>query len=208
MTFFRDVARDQNPTLRWVYLALVVLGSIGAHLASEFAAMGSDAGEVLFSVRHIYLGLAGLAALAFAVRELMTIRLASSNPRDFKRRIEMGLTTLPFAGKLHFGPVTAVLFLLIGGATEIGEGCPLCGHDVGAGVAGAVLCSALLALIVRVFTRRLPSIAAAIEEYVPAPHDVDSDTSRERVPATAPLPQCVWFPQLFNRPPPVPAASR
>jgi hypothetical protein len=208
MTSARTMKNAADPTLRWVYLALVVIGSIGAHLASEFGAMGSDADQITFSPRHIYLGIAALAALIFAAREILALRSVSDNARDFKRRIEMGIATLPFAGKHRFGPATAGLFLLIGGATEIGEGCPLCGHDVAAGIGIAVIGSVVLAALVRLFTRRLPSIASAVVEYVAAVTEPEAPPDLALTFDVAPLHEFLWFAQLFNRPPPVPAASR
>jgi hypothetical protein len=199
-----ELARAQ--TLRWVYLALIVLGSIGAHLTAEFAAMGGDADEVALSPRHLYLGLAAVAALAFALCELIAMRKSSSGARDFKRRMEIGIGTLPLAGTPWFTPATAASFLTIGGITEIGEGCPLCGHDVTAGVIGAFLGSLLVGLVVRAFTRRMPSLASAVDEYLTAePHD--SGFARYATAfAPARLPRSVWYPFLFNRPPPVRAS--
>jgi hypothetical protein len=208
MTLASMVSHAQTRTLRWVYLALVVLGSIGAHLASEFGAMGRDAGEVALSPRHVYLGVAAIVSLAFAIRELLVLRAASSSSRDFKRRIEMGLSALPFAGKRYFGVATAGLFLLIGGATEIGEGCPIAGHDIWAGVFGALICSLGLALAVRAFTRRLPSIAAALLEFVPARRDRVSVSRRHVIEEAIPLSEFLWYAHLECRPPPVPAAIR
>lgn len=190
-------------TLRWVYLALVVLGSIGAHLTAEFAAMGSDADAVALSPRHLYLGLAAIGALAFALAELVALRRISSGSRDFKRRMEMGIGTLPLAGTPWFAPATGALFLGIGAVTEIGEGCPLCGHDVTAGVIGAFLGSLLLGLAVRAFTKRMPSMATAIDEFVSAQAPPEGVARYAPALAVARLPRSVWYPFLFNRPPPI-----
>src|ERR1700730_17652614 len=132
------------PTLRWLYLACVVLGGIGAHLISEYAAMGSDAAVVTATANLLYLAIAGIAV---AARELMVLRARASSGRDAKRLAEIGLAALPFAGKRHFWLATAGLQFAIGGLTEIGEGCPLCGHDIIAGIGGALLGAIVLSLI-------------------------------------------------------------
>jgi hypothetical protein len=191
------------PTLRWLYLACVVFGSIGAHLISEFAAMGSDAAAVVVSPRHVYLAIGGIAALAFAIHELVVLRARASSGRDAKRLAEMGLAALPFAGKRHFWLATAGLQFAIGGLTEIGEGCPLCGHDIIAGVAGALLGAVVLSVIARALTRRLPSIASSLVEFTPVAGK--SALLWKTAAAATPivLARFLRFARLFNRPPPI-----
>jgi hypothetical protein len=198
------------PTLRWLYLACVVLGSIGAHLISEYAAMGSDAAVVAVSPRHLYLAIAGIAALAFAIRELMTLRARASNGRDAKRLAEIGLAGLPFAGKRHFWLVTAGLQFAFGGFTEIGEGCPLCGHDVIAGVAGALVGAIVLSLIARALSARLPSIASALVEFAPVAGKGAHAWKTAAAATPIVLAEFLWYARLFNRPPPAlqPALNR
>jgi hypothetical protein len=186
----------------WVYLACVVVGSIGAHLVSEFAAMGSDAVAVTFSPRHIYLGVAGILALVFALRELLSLRARASSGRDAKRLAEIGLASLPFAGKRHFWLATAALQFFIGGLTEIGEGCPLCGHDIAAGVIGALVGAVVLSALARALTRRLPSIASALVEFA-AVAGVSDDRWKCALRATPRVISAfLWYARLFNRPPP------
>ncbi|HXW75918.1 MAG TPA: hypothetical protein VEJ20_00755, partial [Candidatus Eremiobacteraceae bacterium] len=61
--------------LRPFYALLVGVGAIVAHIASEFAAMGSDADSVLFSARHLYLGLAAVIGTAvFIIRMRVLLR--------------------------------------------------------------------------------------------------------------------------------------
>lgn len=197
-------AIDRNvPTLRWAYLAVVVLGGIGAHLVSEFAAMGSGAEAVAISPRHIYLGLAAITSLFVAYRELTAMVRGASSGRDAKRIAEMGLATLPFAGRRHFWLVTAALQFAVGSVTEIGEGCPLCGHDVIAGIAGAVLGAVLLALFARALSKRLPTVAQALATY--APRTESTEAPRVAVHEAAPLvvDEFLSYAQLFDRPPPV-----
>lgn len=178
------------------------MGSIGAHLISEFAAMGSDAEAVTFSLRHLYLGLAGLAALIVAVREVLVLQARASSRRDAKRLAEIALQSLPFSGKGHFWLATAGLQLAIGGFTEIGEGCPLCGHDVVAGFGGALIVAVLLSLVARALTRRLPSIASAMIEFVSAGDQAGERRTPSQVAAPIVVPNFVWLAHLFNRPPP------
>jgi hypothetical protein len=192
----------QVPSLRWVYLACVVIGSIGAHLVSEFAAMGSDAEKLSVSPRHLYLLVAALAALLFAVREVRQLRASSSGGRDFKRKIELGLASLPFSGTGRFWMATAGLQLAIGAITEIGEGCPLCGHDVAAGIGGAVIGALVLSLLARAMSQRLPSIASAFVEFVPASALAAGKVRTAIVAVPIVLSEFLWFARLFNRPPP------
>lgn len=198
----KKTAAIQVPTLRWVYLACVVLGGIGGHLASEFAAMGSDAEKLSVSPRHLYLALAAVAALLFAIRELRQLRATASGGRDFKRKVELGLASLPFGGKGRFWIATAGLQLAVGSLTEIGEGCPLCGHDVAAGIGGAIIGALALSLLVRVFSARLPSIASAFAEFIPALAHAAGKLRCAIIAVPIVLAEFLWFARLFNRPPP------
>lgn len=185
-----------------IYLSIVVMGSIVAHLASEFFAMGVEANAVALSPKHIYLGIAALIAAAIGVHQAFALLRSSHGGRDLKRELNVGLATLPFRGRGMFFAFTAGLQLAISMATEIGEGCPFCGHDVSAGVVGALLTVVLLAFAARAIGRRLPSIAVALHALFidPAGRSDALVVSRS---ATAPLvPSIIWFAQLYNRPPP------
>ncbi|HKW45477.1 MAG TPA: hypothetical protein VJN22_07455, partial [Candidatus Eremiobacteraceae bacterium] len=92
-------SKADAPNLRPFYLLLVGVGCIVAHLASEFAAMGSDAENVVFSARHWYLGLLALAGIVTLVSNAHALLRRSSNGRDLKRILHIGLATLPFGGK-------------------------------------------------------------------------------------------------------------
>jgi len=184
------------------YLSIVVLGSIVAHLASEFFAMGTDADAIALSPRHFYLGVAALIAAAIAAQQMLALWRNSLGGRDLKRELHIALETLPFRGRGGFLIFTAALQFGISMTTVVGEGCPFCGHDVWAGVIGALLTIVLLAFAARTIGRRLPSLAAAISALFidPARHADAVVVSRA---AAAPLsPRFVWFEQLYNRPPP------
>jgi hypothetical protein len=190
-----------QPNLRIFYLLSIAVGAIGAHLAAEFAAMGSEADSVVFSARHWYLGLAVVVGICVFIVSATALLQSCENGRDLKRMLSVGLDSLPFHAK---GPryyiLTAGLQLAIGMATQIGEGCPFCGHDVTAGVLGAVATTVLVSLVTRWVGSRLTCLAGLLVRHL------------RRAPATAPtvLAQparnCsrldVWFPLMFNRPPP------
>jgi hypothetical protein len=189
--------------LRALYAALVVFGAIGTHLVSEFAGMGSAAGGVTFSSRHIYLGLGAVGSLALALRAIGSMLAHASGPRDAKRLAEIGLASLPFGGRRSFVPFTAALQFVLGGATEIGEGCPLCGHDIAAAIAGALVGAIVLAFAVRALGKRLPRVACAIVAFLPAANA--SDEPHEHAVVHEPIVRAdfLWCSRLFSRPPPV-----
>lgn len=197
----------QDPSLRLLYLACVVLGGVVTHLISEFAAMGSDADRVALSPRHLYLGVAAIVAILIAIRELVVLRSRAKGGRDAKRLAELGLASLPFNGKRHFWIITACLQLAVGGVTEIGEGCPLCGHDIVAGVGGALLGAIVLALLARALGNRLPSIASALSEFVPLAGRSTARWAAKMRTTPVARAEFLWFARLLNRPPPVLASS-
>jgi hypothetical protein len=191
------------PSLRIFYLLLIGVGSILAHLTTEFASMGSDADSVVFSARHWYLGLAALAGIVVLIVRGRAFLRHASGARDLKRILQVGLAALPFGAKgVRYYAVTAGLQLSIGALTQIGEGCPFCSHDVVAGLLGATLTVLLLALVTRAISKQLPSLVTALAGYVP--HTTGSNAAafvrRNVVTTTAGL--GFWFPLLFNRPPP------
>jgi hypothetical protein len=192
-----------TPSLHVFYLLLIGVGSLLAHLASEFAAMGSDADSVVFSARHWYLGLAALAGICiFAMRGRALLRVATSQ-RDLKRIMGVGLDALPFGARgVRYYALTAGLQLAIGALTQIGEGCPFCSHDVIAGVVGAIVTVLFLAVVTRAIGSKLPSLVTALTGY--AYHTSNSAATmfvRSEC-SLAVAGSDVWFPLLFNRPPP------
>jgi hypothetical protein len=193
-----------TPDLRIFYALLVGVGALIAHLASEFAAMGSGADDVLFSPRHAYLGIATIAGIAIFCVQWKKVTRESSNFRDLKRMLHVGLESLPMRGRgPAFMMLTAGLQLGFGMLTELGEGAPIAGHDVAAGVLGASLVAILVALVVKAAARRLPDIVEAIVRYAPAPSG-DRGAIAHRRRQDAPVIRCAeWTPQLFNRPPPL-----
>ncbi|HYK52505.1 MAG TPA: hypothetical protein VEV38_03150 [Candidatus Eremiobacteraceae bacterium] len=191
------------PDLRRTYLALVIMGSIGAHLVSEFAGMGIAAGRITLSPLHYYLGAALLIALLVLTNDLSALLSNASSRRDAKRLAEIGLMSLPFAGKRGFITTTACLQFALGWTTVVAEGSPLLGHDVGAGAIGAIISAFILSLVIRAITRRLPSIAQAVVEYYPVTaQDPQCGAFVEQQPACDARATDVWCSRLFNRPPP------
>src|SRR5690349_20364864 len=126
----------RHPDLRRAYLALVVMGGTGAHLVSEFAGMGLAAGRITLSPLHYYLGAALLVALVVLTRDLSTLFSNASNRRDAKRLAQIGLQSLPFAGKRGFLTTTSCLQFAVAWTTVVAEGSPLLGHDMAAGAIG------------------------------------------------------------------------
>ncbi|HME80638.1 MAG TPA: hypothetical protein VKF82_01030 [Candidatus Eremiobacteraceae bacterium] len=185
-----------------VYLCLVGLGSIVAHIASEFFAMGPDADSIALSPKHLYLGIAALVCAIVAVQQAVALWRSSSSGRDLKRQLHVGLESLPFRGRGAFYAFTAALQFGIGLTTQIGEGCPFCGHDIGAGIAGTILTVFLMALAGRAIGRRLPTIAAAIAAFFVQPSSRPQALIATRNVAVLGLPRFIWFSQLYNRPPP------
>jgi len=196
-------ATQAYPSLRIFYLLLIGVGSLLAHLAAEFAAMGSGADSVLFSTRHLYLGLGALAGIViFIACGRALLRRATSRP-DLKRLLSNGLEELPFGGRgVRYYALTAGLQLAIGALTQIGEGCPFCSHDVIAGIVGAMLTVLLLALVTRAIGSQLPRLVSALAGYAPRSFESPSALFLRRDCATVSTGRGAWFPLLFNRPPP------
>lgn len=191
------------PTLIRVYLALVVIGGIGSHVISEFAGMGAAAAAVAFSRLHAYLGVALILAIVVLVRDLRNLVANAANARDAKRIAEIGLASLPFGGKTsRFWFATAGLQFAVAWSTVIAEGSPLLGHDVAAGMIGAVVGAALIALLTRALTRSLPTLASVIVEFQPAVPTSTHSMANAEAPAPA-FAACTWCSRLFNRPPPI-----
>ena len=191
------------PDLRPFYLLVVVIGGIAAHLASEFAAMGSDASSLLFSPRHWYLGLAVVAGVVYLAGRVRALRLQSSSRRDFKRGLRIGLSDLPFGGRgAAFYAFTAALQFAVGMSTEVGEGAPIAGHDVVAGIVGALLVVLALLFATKAVARTLPAIVAVLMQLLPSSGGASDEMvahSRRAVPL---LRRPTWYPNLLNRPPP------
>ncbi len=202
-------ATQANPSLRIFYLLLIGVGSLLAHLAAEFAAMGSNADSVVFSTRHLYLGFTALAGIVvFILCGRALLHRATSKP-DLKRMLSNGLEALPFGGRgARYYALTGALQLAVGALTQIGEGCPFCSHDVIAGILGAMLTVLLLALVTRAIGSQLPRFVSALAGYVPRTFGSPSATFLRRSFVSASTGRGAWFPQLFNRPPPRPLSLR
>jgi hypothetical protein len=193
----------RHPDLRRAYLALVVMGGTGAHLVSEFSGMGLAAGRITLSPLHYYLGAGLLVALVVLARDLSTLFSNASNRRDAKRLAEIGLQSLPFAGKRGFLTITSCLQFAVGWTTVVAEGSPLLCHDVAAGAIGAVFTAFVLSLFLKAITRRLPDIAQAVIEFCIAAAREPQRKANVEQPMLAARAQDIWSSRLFNRPPPL-----
>jgi len=196
--------RQGNPAgLRPLYLLLVGVGAIAAHLASEFAAMGAAADRVLFSPRHWYLGVACLTGIVvLCLRGRALVRHASSG-RDFRRMLAIGLRELPFAGKgVAFYAFTAALQFGAGMATEFGEGAPIEGHDMAAGILGALLVVLALAFASKLLARSLPHVVEALVRLVPACAEPSGTRCRRHERPAPDARRSIWNVHLESRPPP------
>lgn len=189
-----------------VYLAVVVLGSILAHIAAEFFAMGSDADAVALSPRHLYLAVAALACATFAFARVRALLKSVKGLRELKRELHIALESLPLRGR---GPAfyvfTAAIQFGVSLATQYGEGCPFCSHDIAAGIAGALLTVIALALCAWLVALRLPSLAAAVEALFVEPQRDQHTIFVTRGAAARAFPRFIWSAQLYNRPPPLPS---
>lgn len=185
-----------------LYLAIVGAGSIVAHIATEFAGMGSQAEGLVFSTLHTYLAVGAALCAVAAWLQARQLWSASSGGRNLQRVLLHAIEALPFRGRGCFFILTAALQFGVGLLTQIGEGCPLCTHDVVSGALGALVTVVLLALAIRALGAKLPTIAAAIFEFVAA-----RPSGAAWAPATAanlgtPALASVWSAPLYNRPPP------
>jgi len=190
------------PDLRRAYLALVVMGGIGAHLASEFAAMGAAAGRITLSPLHYYLGAALFAAVAVLAHDLRALSSNATSGRDAKRLAEIALTSLPFGGRRGFLTMTASLQFAVAWTTVVAEGSPLFGHDVGAGAVAALLGALLLSLVIRAISRRLPTFACAVVEFEPVPDETPHVRALLDEPGLDAFLHDIWCSRLYDRPPP------
>jgi hypothetical protein len=197
-------SNPDTPDLRPFYLLLVGVGCIVAHVASEFAAMGAGAENVLFSAKHWYLGvlaLTGVVTLFICGRALVR---RSSGAHDLKRLLHNGLTTLPFGGSgARYFTLTAALQLALGMLTQYGEGCPFGTQDIAAGVLGALLTVVLFGFAAREFGRRLPAVVAALVNFLPTTGEIVSLFVDRFASARITSRSTVWSAHLYNRPPPL-----
>jgi len=197
------VDKRTSPDLRVFYLLLVGVGSLFAHVAAEFAAMGAQADHLVFSARHWYLGCAALAGIGVFIVRSRSLVAQAQGGRDLKRLLTLGLEALPLRGRgFGYYSLTAVLQLAVGSLTQLGEGCPFCSHDVIAGLLGALVTVVLLGMVTRVIGRRLPAFVCVLAGHR-AVQDQKDATRFVRIELPGPTQSLgVWFPLLFNRPPP------
>lgn len=189
-----------------LYLAGIGLGGIVAHFASEFAAMGRAAESVALSPRHGYLAFLALLCAAVVWREIAKLLHGAEDYRDIQRALRSGFEALPLRGRGWFLPLTAGLQFAVSQTTEFGEGCPFCGHDVIAGLIGALVTSIIIVLLWRALSRRLPRIAALLVVFLAVQRQADQSVYARRHFSAASLAPAIWPHQLFSRPPPLPIA--
>jgi hypothetical protein len=142
-----------------LFAALAAPFGIAAHLVSELAGLGlHDDVDVLFSARHGYLALIAFAAMA------VIGAIARATPhRERRRRVAELVAALPMRGRgLGFVAISFALQFGFFAVTQIGEGCPLCGGDVLAGVLAAAVAALLGALLVAYGQRRFLEFACAL----------------------------------------------
>lgn len=134
------------------FVATTLPLAILAHLAGELAGLGEQSRfVVVFSGRHAYFVGLGLAAL-FAFRAIA--RSAGRVPSEI--RLEGLLRALPFGGRgARFAALTFAAQLAFFVATQIAEGCPLCGGDVAVGVCAAIVVAAIGSVLLALCERRL-----------------------------------------------------
>jgi hypothetical protein len=200
----RLAQREPQRRLNRVYPAGVVLGAVVTHLASEFFGMGADAdAHIVLSPRHIYLAVAALVCLAIIVFEARRLVRSASGVRDLKRLLSNETSALPLGGGWLFCILAAAVQFAAGVGSAIGEGCFFCGHDVLAGVIGALVTAIMLALMLRAAVARLPRLAASIAGMLLPAVCQAPPALRPRF-AFAWSPRLVfWSPQIANRPPPL-----
>lgn len=141
-----------------LYLAMSVPFGIAVHLGSEFAGLGRDADDLIFSPLHAYLGIIGIAA--FAV--FLVVSGVFAAPSERRRRFALLANSLPYGGVgSRFFALSAVLQFGFFAVTQIGEGCPVCRGDLFVGIAAA-LAASLLGAKLLAFLRRGLMIAAGL----------------------------------------------
>ena len=185
-----------------IFVALTVPFGIAAHLISEVAGLGWNAGaEAVVSPRHLYLTLIAAVALAgFA----MALRGVAPNYR--RRAIADLIAALPFRGEgVRFTALSFALQCGFFAATLIGEGSPLAGGDVAVGVLAACIASLAGAPAVAFGAHRFVEIALALAWFVPriAPRERAFHTPIAY--RRAPRRRGAFLTSRASRPPPAPA---
>jgi hypothetical protein len=201
--WLKQISVESPFKLGRIYLATVVLGALVTHLSSEFFGMGADAdSQILFSPRHIYLGLAAIACVFVLWHEFRRLISGSNGVRDLKRVVSIGISKLPWGGGWKLCLLTAVLQFAIGVGSAVGEGCFFCSHDAFFGIAGALLTALLLAIAGHFITARLPRLAAALSARLQPIRSCELSLRREPPSGWSARP-IFWSLQLANRPPPI-----
>jgi hypothetical protein len=142
-----------------VFFAFTTPLGIAAHLVSEFAALGRhDDLAIVLSPRHAYLGV--LAVMAACALALALRRVPADERRACVERLVAGL---PFGGRgVRFTAVSFAAQFAFFALTQLGEGAPLSGGNVLAGVLAAALAAAIGALAVVLGQRRVLDFVLAL----------------------------------------------
>jgi hypothetical protein len=136
------------------FAALSVLCGIGAHLVAELASLGPTAdGHLIFSARHVPLGLLTLAALIALVVAARQCHVHACLCGERVCRCASRLLPLAFVAQ----SVVCV-------TTQLGEGTPIEAGDLTVGVLAALLAGGLGALVIVFAQRRL--VGALAELFV------------------------------------------
>lgn len=193
-------------TIRRILMPALVLGAILTHLASEFFGMGADADAgILLSPRHAYLALIAIACFVFITIEARRLLARASGKLDLKRQLCNGVSQLPLGAGWRFYALAIALQFALGVGSAVGEGCFFCGHDVFFGIVGALLTAAVLAVIGKLLTARLPRLAAAIADILLPVVRFDSNAKRTDPTCISSARPIFWSLPLANRPPPLTA---
>ncbi len=166
--------------------------------------MGADAdAHIVLSPRHAYLALIALASAAVIVCEIRGLLQRASGVRDFKRLLSNEIAALPLRGGWQFYLLAATLQFATGVGSAVGEGCFFCGHDMIAGVVGALATAVLLAIAGRLVAARLPRVTASLAAMLLPVADRTLHALRPSLDFAWSPRSVFWSPQLANRPPPL-----
>lgn len=187
------------------FAAFMIPVAIVIHMSSELVSFGPYEFSSSMLARHVYLFVAGIAALCTGVA--LSGIFASADVR--RRRLALIVTGLPFRGG---GTGFLTLCFLTQATLFIGsqavEGCPIAGGNFFSAVLSAFLLCVIAALVMNVLPRRV--VAAITEIYLVRRFEHGADRCRltpQRFLARsfAPIVK-IYQAVVGNRPPPIFAA--
>jgi hypothetical protein len=174
------------------------------HLFSEAAGLGDASPGVLLSPHHWYL--AALAFLALAI--IGAVAGYEPDGRRRRERIARVVASLPDRGTgPRFIAASVALQLAFFAATQLAEGAPVAGGNLGLALAGALLASVAGAFAVHLFNARaLRALAAAVEWIAPQRTHVPLP-ARTAAPLVLHAQRRILTRDILNRPPPARSAT-